>query len=72
MSAYTRQKAKSKYRDRIRFERASQEQSNGTHKTPYDRVKRCCERKRMMASERINDSVSTLKENIANYIDVFT
>lgn len=38
MSAYTRQKAKSKYRDRIRLERASQEQSSDTHKTPYDRV----------------------------------
>ncbi|KAJ8874361.1 hypothetical protein PR048_025209 [Dryococelus australis] len=38
MSAYTRQKAKSKYRNRIRLERASQKQSSDTHKTPYDRV----------------------------------
>lgn len=59
MSAYTRQKAKSKYRDRIRLERASQEQSSDTRKTPYDRVKRCRERKRMKASERINDGAST-------------
>uniref|UniRef100_T1IBU2 Uncharacterized protein n=1 Tax=Rhodnius prolixus TaxID=13249 RepID=T1IBU2_RHOPR len=29
MSAYTRRKAKTKYRDRIRLEKASQEQSNG-------------------------------------------
>ncbi|KAJ8888665.1 hypothetical protein PR048_008157 [Dryococelus australis] len=43
MSAYTRQKAKSKYRNRIRLERAYQKQSSDTHKTPYDRVKRCQE-----------------------------
>uniref|UniRef100_T1HJJ0 Uncharacterized protein n=1 Tax=Rhodnius prolixus TaxID=13249 RepID=T1HJJ0_RHOPR len=53
MSAYTRRKAKTKYRDRIRLERASQEQSNGNNKTPYDRVKLCRERKRMIAAERI-------------------
>uniref|UniRef100_T1HS85 Helically-extended SH3 domain-containing protein n=1 Tax=Rhodnius prolixus TaxID=13249 RepID=T1HS85_RHOPR len=29
MSAFTRRKAKTKYRDRLRLERASQEQSNG-------------------------------------------
>ncbi|KAJ8890405.1 hypothetical protein PR048_009913 [Dryococelus australis] len=34
---YTGQKAKSKYRNRIRLERASQKQSSDTHKTPYDR-----------------------------------
>ncbi|KAJ8879188.1 hypothetical protein PR048_019794 [Dryococelus australis] len=35
-------KAKSKYRNRIRLEkRASQKQYSDTHKTPYDRVKRC-------------------------------
>ncbi|KAJ8866113.1 hypothetical protein PR048_033637 [Dryococelus australis] len=44
MSTYTRQKAKSKYRNRIRLERESQKQSSDTHKTPYDRVKRCRER----------------------------
>ncbi|KAJ8867138.1 hypothetical protein PR048_033002 [Dryococelus australis] len=43
MSAYTRQKAKSKYRNRIRLERAPQKQSSDAHKTPYDRVKRCRE-----------------------------
>uniref|UniRef100_T1HQG4 Uncharacterized protein n=1 Tax=Rhodnius prolixus TaxID=13249 RepID=T1HQG4_RHOPR len=59
MSAYTRRKAKTKYRDHIRLERASQEQSNGNNKTPYDRVKLCRESKRMNAAERINDGVST-------------
>uniref|UniRef100_T1HX08 Uncharacterized protein n=1 Tax=Rhodnius prolixus TaxID=13249 RepID=T1HX08_RHOPR len=58
MSAYTHRKAKTKYRDRIRLERASQEQSNGNNETPYDRVKLCRERKRMNAAERINDGVS--------------
>ncbi|GFS62937.1 uncharacterized protein TNCV_2054221 [Trichonephila clavipes] len=59
MSGYTRQKAKSKYRDRIRLKRASQEQSNGTNKTPHDRIKQCQERKRMNAAERIDDRAST-------------
>ncbi|KAJ8894745.1 hypothetical protein PR048_000052 [Dryococelus australis] len=55
MSAYTRQKAKSKYRNRIRLETASQKQSSDAHKTPYDRVKRCWERKiYIKASERVN------------------
>ncbi|KAJ8876068.1 hypothetical protein PR048_023976 [Dryococelus australis] len=36
VQAYTRQKAKSKYRTRMRLERASQKQSSDTHKTPYD------------------------------------
>ncbi|KAJ8872337.1 hypothetical protein PR048_025941 [Dryococelus australis] len=53
--AYTRQKAKSKYRNRIRLERASQRRSSDTHKTPYDRVKRFRERKiYIKASERVN------------------
>ncbi|KAJ8888023.1 hypothetical protein PR048_007508 [Dryococelus australis] len=53
--AYTRQKSKSKYRNRIRLERASQKQSSDTHETPYDRVKRCRERKiDIKASERVN------------------
>ncbi|KAJ8891737.1 hypothetical protein PR048_004272 [Dryococelus australis] len=43
VSANTRQKVKSRYRNRIRLERASQKQSIDTHKTPYDRVKRCRE-----------------------------
>ncbi|KAJ8890839.1 hypothetical protein PR048_010348 [Dryococelus australis] len=48
----TRQKAKSKYTYRIRLERASQKQSNDTHKTPCDQVKRCRERKKYIkASE---------------------
>uniref|UniRef100_T1HYS6 Uncharacterized protein n=1 Tax=Rhodnius prolixus TaxID=13249 RepID=T1HYS6_RHOPR len=50
MSAYKRRKAKTKYRNRLRLERASQEQSNGNNKTPYDRVKLCRERKRMNAA----------------------
>ncbi|GBP78252.1 hypothetical protein EVAR_66283_1 [Eumeta japonica] len=54
MSAYTRQKAKSKYSDRIRVEWAPQEQSNDTHKTPYEREKQCKERKRMNAAERMS------------------
>ncbi|GFQ82994.1 uncharacterized protein TNCT_30121 [Trichonephila clavata] len=53
---YMRQKAKSKYRDRIRLKRASQE---GTNKTPYDRAKQLRERKRMNAAEWINDGAST-------------
>ncbi|KAJ8873891.1 hypothetical protein PR048_024727 [Dryococelus australis] len=41
--------------NRIRLERASQKQSSDTHKTPYDRVKRCRERKtNIKASERVN------------------
>ncbi|KAJ8891255.1 hypothetical protein PR048_010771 [Dryococelus australis] len=36
----TRQKAKPKYRNRIRLERASQKQSSDTRKTPHDGVKR--------------------------------
>uniref|UniRef100_T1HK33 Uncharacterized protein n=1 Tax=Rhodnius prolixus TaxID=13249 RepID=T1HK33_RHOPR len=59
MSAYTRRKAKTKYRDHLRLERASQEQSNGNNKISYDRVKLCRERKRMITAERINDGVST-------------
>lgn len=70
MSAYTRQKAKSKYRNRIRLERASQEQSSDTHKTPYDRVKRCRERKKMKASERINDGASTSAAGAAEPMQV--
>ncbi|KAJ8872176.1 hypothetical protein PR048_025778 [Dryococelus australis] len=65
--AYTRLKAKSKYRNHIRLERASQKKSSDTHKTPYDRVKRCWElkkkkkegkkkkkKKKNKASERVN------------------
>ncbi|KAJ8895770.1 hypothetical protein PR048_001108 [Dryococelus australis] len=55
ISAYTRQEAKQKYRNRIRLERASQKQSSDAHKTPYDRVKRCRERKiNIIASECVN------------------
>ncbi|KAJ8866592.1 hypothetical protein PR048_032451 [Dryococelus australis] len=47
--------AKSKYRNRIRRERASQKQSSDTHKIPNDRVKRRREHKiNIKASERVN------------------
>ncbi|KAJ8872301.1 hypothetical protein PR048_025905 [Dryococelus australis] len=62
---YTRQKSKSKYRNNIRLERASQKQSSDTHKTPYDRVKRCRERRiNMKASEPVNveDAASQLAD----------
>ncbi|GFR33001.1 uncharacterized protein TNCT_707171 [Trichonephila clavata] len=58
MSACMHQKAKSKYIDPVRLERASQEQSSGTNKTPYDRVDQCWKHKRMNAAERINDCAS--------------
>ncbi|KAJ8877559.1 hypothetical protein PR048_022014 [Dryococelus australis] len=46
---------KSKYRNRIRLERAPQKQLSDTHKTPHDRVKRCRERKiNIKASESVN------------------
>ncbi|KAJ8876831.1 hypothetical protein PR048_021278 [Dryococelus australis] len=35
---------RSKYRNRVRLERASKKQSSDTHTTPYDRVKWCQER----------------------------
>ncbi|KAJ8898381.1 hypothetical protein PR048_003741 [Dryococelus australis] len=45
----------------LRLERASQKQSSGTHKTPYDRVKRCRERKiNFKESERLNFASRTL------------
>ncbi|KAJ8895399.1 hypothetical protein PR048_000731 [Dryococelus australis] len=60
ISAYIRQNAKSKYRNCIRLERASQNQSSSTHKTPYDRVKRCRKRKiNFKASELVNVGVFT-------------
>ncbi|KAJ8872675.1 hypothetical protein PR048_026287 [Dryococelus australis] len=60
MSAYTRQKAKLKYRNRVRLKRTSEKQSSDTHKTPYDRVKRGRERKiNIKASERVNVDVFT-------------
>ncbi|KAJ8891787.1 hypothetical protein PR048_004340 [Dryococelus australis] len=59
ISAYTRQKAKSKYRNRIRRERASQKQYSDTHRTLYDRVKLCRGRKtNIKASECVNRSDS--------------
>ncbi|KAJ8888586.1 hypothetical protein PR048_008078 [Dryococelus australis] len=66
VSTYTRQKAKSKYRSRIRLERASQKQSGDTHKTPYDRVKRCRERKKKntKASDRVNVDRSRSGSNL--------
>ncbi|KAJ8894478.1 hypothetical protein PR048_007132 [Dryococelus australis] len=60
-STYTRQIAKSKYRNRIRLERASQKQYNDTHKTSYDRMKRCQGRKiNIKASERVNTGKAQL------------
>ncbi|GFU85706.1 uncharacterized protein TNCV_3181941 [Trichonephila clavipes] len=56
MLAHTPQKTKSKC---IWLERVSQEQSNGTNKTPYDRVKQCRKGKQMNAAEGINDGAST-------------
>lgn len=70
MSAYTCQKTKSKYRDRIRLEKSSQKQSNDTNKTPYDRVKQCQGRKRMNAAERINDDASTFADGTVEVIHV--
>ncbi|KAJ8897350.1 hypothetical protein PR048_002696 [Dryococelus australis] len=55
ISAYTCQKAKSKYRNRIRLERASQKQSSDVPKTPYDR------KINFKASERFN--VNVFKQN---------
>ncbi|KAJ8878425.1 hypothetical protein PR048_019003 [Dryococelus australis] len=44
--------------NRIRLERASQKHSSDAHKIPYDRVKRCRERKiNIKASERVNVDV---------------
>ncbi|KAJ8865685.1 hypothetical protein PR048_033205 [Dryococelus australis] len=55
MSACTRQEAKSKYRNRIRLERASQKRSSDTHKISCGRVKRCRERQiNIKAPERVN------------------
>ncbi|GFU79359.1 hypothetical protein TNCV_2741171 [Trichonephila clavipes] len=55
------QKAKSKYRDCIRLERAPQEKSNGTNKVPHDRVRQCRERKRMNVAEWINNGATHLQ-----------
>ncbi|KAJ8866405.1 hypothetical protein PR048_032248 [Dryococelus australis] len=54
ISAYTLQKAKPKYSNRIRLERASRKQSSDTHKTPYDRLKRYRERFRERQRRRIH------------------
>ncbi|GFR14861.1 uncharacterized protein TNCT_646261 [Trichonephila clavata] len=65
---YTRQKDKSKYRAQVRFEKASQNHSSGTNKTPYDRVKHCREHKRMNAAELIKDSASTSLARVVEII----
>ncbi|KAJ8873817.1 hypothetical protein PR048_024653 [Dryococelus australis] len=57
MSVYTRQKAKSKYRNRIRLERATQKQSSDTHKSLYNPVKRC--RERMVLGNSVHNGVSS-------------
>ncbi|KAJ8869169.1 hypothetical protein PR048_030739 [Dryococelus australis] len=55
-----KKKAKSIYPNRIRLERASEKQCSDTNKTPYDRVKRCRERKiNIKAPERVNADVFT-------------
>ncbi|KAJ8869241.1 hypothetical protein PR048_030813 [Dryococelus australis] len=65
ISAYTRQKAKSRYRNRIRLERASQKQSSNTHETRYDRVKRRRERKiNIKSSERVNTAGSRVEATV--------
>ncbi|KAJ8872339.1 hypothetical protein PR048_025943 [Dryococelus australis] len=72
ISAYTRQKAKSKYRKRMRLERASQTQSSDTHETLYDRVKRCRERKiNIKASERVNVDL-VAREGAGSFFDGYT
>ncbi|KAJ8896112.1 hypothetical protein PR048_001454 [Dryococelus australis] len=59
MSAYTRQNARSKYRNRIRLGRASQNQSSDAHRSPHERVKRCRERKQnVKASQSVKVGVS--------------
>ncbi|KAJ8883987.1 hypothetical protein PR048_015843 [Dryococelus australis] len=56
---YNRLEANSKHRNRIQLEISSQKQSSDTHKTRYDRVKRCRERKiNIKASERVNSTSS--------------
>ncbi|KAJ8868481.1 hypothetical protein PR048_030009 [Dryococelus australis] len=61
-------------RNRIRLERASQKQSSDTHKTPYDRVKRCRERKiNIKASEHVNvDSSIQLSSPAPQSLSFFT
>ncbi|KAJ8874457.1 hypothetical protein PR048_025306 [Dryococelus australis] len=50
-------------RNRIRLEIASQKQSSDTHKTPYDRVKQCQERKiNIKASERVDVKTYSRKQ----------
>ncbi|KAJ8890234.1 hypothetical protein PR048_009742 [Dryococelus australis] len=59
-------------RNRRRLERASQKQSSDTNKTPYDRVKRCRERKiNIKASERVNVEVlAQNKRSLSNNLAV--
>ncbi|KAJ8891536.1 hypothetical protein PR048_004064 [Dryococelus australis] len=65
---YTRQKARSKYINRIRLERASQKKSSDTHKTPYGRVKRRRESKiYTKASERVNQQDAVQEVRDAGY-----
>ncbi|KAJ8898306.1 hypothetical protein PR048_003666 [Dryococelus australis] len=69
ISACTRQKAKSKYRNRIQMERAPQNQSIDIHKTPYDRVKWCQKRKmNFKASERVDVDVFTQNKRPAGLL----
>ncbi|KAJ8871035.1 hypothetical protein PR048_027339 [Dryococelus australis] len=69
ISAYTSQKAKSKYRNRVWLERASQKKSSDTHETPYDRVKRCRGRKiNIKASERANVDAFTQNKRLLSLV----
>ncbi|KAJ8894562.1 hypothetical protein PR048_007219 [Dryococelus australis] len=53
------------------LERASQKQSSDTHKTPYDRVKRCRERIiKTKASERVNQSGEPGLESLIGHPDL--
>ncbi|KAJ8880531.1 hypothetical protein PR048_017001 [Dryococelus australis] len=66
-----RPKANSKYINRKRLERAPQKQSSDTHKTSYDRVKRCRERKiNIMASELVNVDVFTQNKRPLSHVGI--
>ncbi|KAJ8865868.1 hypothetical protein PR048_033391 [Dryococelus australis] len=52
----------------VKINRVSQKQSSDTHKTPYDQVKRCRERKiNIKASERVNPSTVLQPSKLGQY-----
>ncbi|KAJ8889115.1 hypothetical protein PR048_008609 [Dryococelus australis] len=60
-----RKEAKSKYRNRIRLERASQKQPSDIRKTPCDGEKRCRERKiNIKTSERVDPDTTESRNRI--------